>query len=432
MGAPLVAALATLGCKVNHYETEAMRERLAADGFTIVPFDEKADVYIVNTCTVTAVSDAKSRRLLHRAHRANPDALIVACGCYAKMEAHAVSQLDGVGLVLGTDGRNDIAKSVRQALAARTGCTAQAPTDAMLAQEAPAFECLTSVCDGRTRATLKIQDGCVNFCSYCIIPYARGPLRSRPLDNVASELTALAAAGYREVVLSGIHLASYGRDLGNCDLYDVLRLACHTDGVERVRLGSLEPMFADERFAAFAADHKTLCPQFHLSLQSGCDEILKRMHRRYTAAQFASSVSLLKNALPNCAITTDMIAGFPGETEDMHRDSVAFAERMQFARMHVFPYSARAGTVAAKLPDQVPKAVKERRAGELIALGKTMTARFLSDQIGKTVEVLAESDGTGLTGNYVRVRTSAPEGTMARVRLTAIKEDIATGEEISK
>ncbi len=427
-------AFATLGCKVNHYETEAMRDLFLAAHWTVVPFSAVSDVYVINTCTVTAMSDSKSRQLISRAHRQNPDALIAAVGCYAQADAEAVGQLAGVSLVIGTDGRREIVPRVTAALQERAMQQSGEPiclvTDI---HGVRAFEPLDAVRDGRTRATLKIQDGCANYCAYCIIPYARGPIRSRPLADVETQLIRFADEGYREIVLTGIHLASYGRDLGGCDLLDVLSLAERIDGVERIRLGSLEPKFADARFARAAADSSKLCRQFHLSLQSGADSVLSRMRRRYTSAEYAHAVSGLRAAMPDCAITTDVITGFPGETEAEHRASMDFANEMQFARTHVFPYSVRPGTAAAGMDGQLPRKVKEARAKEFIALGKRMTDAYLHSRIGAVADVLIEEDGCGYTGDYMRVRVEgepAP-GSIVRVRITDIHDETATGKEIA-
>ena len=422
------AALTTLGCKVNHYETEAMRELFLADGWEIVAFSEPADVYVVNTCTVTQTSDTKSRQMIARAHRLNPDALVVAVGCYAQVSPESVAALEGVGLVLGTSGRKDIVPRVREALSARTTETYIQPIT-----EQREFEPFSAVRDSRTRATLKIQDGCVNFCSYCIIPYARGPLRSRPLDEISREVSLLANEGYREIVLTGIHLASYGRDLAGqgLTLLDAIRAASEPDGIRRIRLGSIEPLFVTEPVAKALAENPKICRQFHLSLQSGSNPVLRRMNRHYTAEEYLHSLELLRTYLPDCAITTDVIAGFCGETQEEHQSTLAFCERAAFARMHVFPFSLRKGTKAEALGDNLPKSVKEARARELIALGKRLTAQYLRSQIGSVVEVLAESDGAGYSGNYIRVATDAREGEIVRIRLTGFEGETAFGEQLS-
>ena len=417
-------AFATLGCKVNHYETEAMRELFTGSGWECVPFPEPADVYVVNTCTVTGTGDSKSRQLIARAHRAAPDALIVVTGCYAQTAPEAVSALEGVGLVVGTDGREQIVRRVEAALAGRRADFVP-PLGRMRA-----FEELSATRDGRTRAVLKIQDGCVNFCSYCIIPYARGPLRSRPLASIRRELTALGEAGYREVILTGIHLASWGIDSGEGTLADVLVLADGIPGIRRVRLGSLEPTLIDEAFMRTVSGLKTTCGQFHLSLQSGSDAVLRRMNRRYTVKEFARSAELIRAFMPGAAITTDVIAGFAGETEEEHRETMRFLEEIAFARIHVFPFSVRKGTAAEKMPGQLPRRVREKRAAELIRLGRLLEEAYLDGLAGKTLEVLAESDGTGYSREYARVRTDAPEGGIVRILAKGREGLIMYGEEI--
>ena len=420
------AALTTLGCKVNHYETEAMRELFAQDGWEIVDFSDTADVYVVNTCTVTQTSDTKSRQMIARAHRNNPDALVVAVGCYAQTAPESVSALEGVGLVIGTDGRKQIVSRVNDALRAKSGESFVSPI-----YEMRSFEPLSAVRDSRTRATLKIQDGCVNFCSYCIIPYARGPLRSRPPEEISGEVASLAAEGYKEIVLTGIHLASYGRDLsGDETLLDAIARASVPDGIRRIRLGSLEPLFVTKDVANTLSQNPKICKQFHLSLQSGSDSVLRRMNRRYTAQEYLDAIGLLRQYMPDCAVTTDVIAGFPGETDEAHRETLVFCEKAAFARMHVFPFSLRKGTKAEQLEGHLPKSVKEARAKELLSLGKRLTSNYLRAQTGSVVEVLAESDGTGYSGNYIRVRTDAPEGEIVRIRLDGFEKETAYGTRI--
>lgn len=415
-------AFYTLGCKVNHYESQAMLELFLAAGWEQVPFTERADVYVVNTCTVTGVGDQKSRQMLSRAHRLAPDAPIIAVGCYAQLQPEEVAGVEGVTMVLGTDGRADIVAHAEK-------CLKERDKKHLLVgdiDKVSRFEELSAVADGRTRAVLKIQDGCRNFCSYCAIPYARGPLRSRGKDSILREWDRLAAEGYREVVLTGIHLASWGRDSGEGDLNDVLR-ALSGRGVERIRLGSLEPRFCDERFAETVALCPELCQQFHLSLQSGSASVLKRMHRRYTPEEYAHAVSLLREAAPQCAVTTDIIAGFPGETEEEHKESAAFAEAVGFARMHVFPYSRRAGTLADKMDGHLPKSVREARAAELSKIAGNMERAFVAAMTGKTANVLIESDGTGYTENYVRtsVDGSCREGDIIPVTVTGADGTLA-------
>lgn len=417
-------ALTTLGCKVNHYETEAMRELFVQDGWEIVEFSDLADVYVINTCTVTQTSDTKSRQMIARAHRMNPNALVVAVGCYAQTAPEAVASLEGVGLVIGTSGRKEIVLRVNDALASKSDEAYISPL-----YEMRAFEPLSAVRDSRTRATLKIQDGCVNFCSYCIIPFARGPLRSRPIDEISSEVARLADEGYHEIVLTGIHLASYGRDLANekTTLLDAISRASKPEGIRRIRLGSLEPLFVTEDVAKALAENPKICRQFHLSLQSGSNTVLKRMNRRYSAEEYLVALALLRKYMPDCAITTDVIAGFPGETETEHAETLAFCKAAKFARMHVFPFSLRKGTKAESLPSHLPKSIKDARAKELIHLGKELTHAYLNEQIGSVVEVLAESDGAGYSGNYIRVKTCAQEGEIVRIRIEGFEGETAFG-----
>ena len=416
-------AFYTLGCKVNHYETAAMAELFQAAGHQVVDFSEKADAYVVNTCTVTAVADQKSRQMLHRAHAQSPDALVVAVGCYSEVAREKVAALPGVDLVLGTGGRKDIVPLVEKALLGeRLAPEAQPP----FARRA--FEELSAVADSRTRATLKVQDGCVSFCTYCAIPFARGALRSRSRESCRRELTTLVEKGYREIVLTGIELTEYGKDLSDRPtLNDLIRLsdAC---GVERLRLGSLDPRFADEDFAQTCAQSRSLCHQFHLSLQSGSDTVLQRMNRRYTAEEYLRNAHRLRSCMPDAAITTDVIAGFPGETEEEHAETAAFLRQVGFARIHVFPYSRRPGTKAAAMAGQLTRQEKARRAKELIAVGDELERAFIDRQIGTVQQVLMEEDGTGYTGNYVRVRCPGPAGELVTVRIVGRRDTIAEGE----
>ena len=415
-------AFYTLGCKVNHYETQAMEELFRKAGHEIVSFEDAADAYIVNTCTVTSIGDKKSRQILSQAHRRNPDALIAAVGCYAEVAKETVAALPGVSLVLGTEGRKDIVRLVEQA--ADRVCVPSYPAPF----ERHSFEELSAQRDSRTRATLKVQDGCVSFCSYCIIPFARGALRSRTLESTEHELRSLAECGYREVVLTGIQLSAYGFDLPDKpELSDLIVLADRIPGLERLRLGSLEPRVITDRFLAVARESRTLCRQFHLSLQSGCDTVLARMNRRYTTAEYRDAVERIRACMPDAAITTDIIAGFVGETEEEHRETMRFVEEIGFARIHVFPYSRRKGTKADAMEGHLPRALKEARTKELIALGERLEKAFVDKQLGRTVDVIMEDDGTGYTGNYVRVRCEGACGETVRVRLTAREGTTAIG-----
>ena len=350
-------ALYTLGCKVNQYETQAMEQELTAQGHELVAFEEPADAYIINTCSVTAVSDKKSRQMIRRAKKMNPHAIVAACGCYAQTHTDEVAAL-GIDLVGGTGQRMEF---LRQLLAAAEEKRQRVLVDDALRRHE--FEVLPAGGQmSRTRAMLKVEDGCRNFCSYCIIPFARGPVRSLPLHEAVRQTEQLAAEGYREVVLTGIEISSWGQDLsGEQSLVDLLEAVSEAAGDMRLRLGSLEPRTITEDFCRRAARLKNLCPHFHLSLQSGCDETLRRMNRRYDTARYLESVALLRAYFSGVAVTTDLITGFPGETEEEFEKTLAFLRRCAFAQIHVFPYSIRPGTRAAAM-EQVPKSVKEARA----------------------------------------------------------------------
>ena len=376
---------------MNQYDTEAMLELFERAGWTPVPFSGRADVYLINTCTVTGTGDQKSRKMIRRAARQNPDCAIIACGCLAQREAEDILAMDNVRLVLGVQRRGEVVELLEQALSQAEPVSAVAPL------RGAGFENLSvSRHEGRTRATMKIQEGCDRYCSYCIIPSVRGPVRSLPLADVRAEARRLAEAGYREIVVTGIHLGSYGRGTGET-LMDAVQAVHDTPGVDRVRLGSLEPATVTEEFARRAAALPGLMGQFHLSLQSGSAGVLKRMRRRYTPEEYLRAADALRDALPGCAVTTDVIVGFPGETEAEFRESLAFVERARLARIHVFPYSRREGTPAAAMEGQVDEAVKHARAREMIELGNRLERRFVSELIGTVQSVLFEQPaGEGL------------------------------------
>ncbi len=389
----------TLGCKTNQYDAQAMRERFVQAGYAPADFDEICDVYVINTCMVTGVGERKSLKFVRQAARRNPSAAIVVAGCLAQHDGEKLF-LPGVRLVLGNAHRDQVVEYLEDALARGVAiCAVDSLADA-------AFEALdVTANEGRTRAVMKIQEGCDNRCAYCIIPDVRGPIRSRPLADVRREAKNLSAAGYREVVLTGIHLASYGRDFGDgTTLLDAVEAVCAAPGVRRVRLGSLEPAWIDEAYAQRMAQGEKLCPQFHLSLQSGCDQVLGRMRRRYTTAQFRSAVESLRRWFPRCAITTDVICGFPGESEEDFQRTIDFCREIGFARMHVFPYSEREGTPAASFAGAVPVPVREERARRLIAVGHELEGEYLKTFLGREVEVMVEEDGIGYSGEYIRVR----------------------------
>ncbi len=407
-------AIYTLGCKVNQVETQAMERELLRRGYTLADFDGPADAYIVNTCTVTAVSDKKCRNLIRRA-RKNREAVVAVCGCYAQTDPAAVSTL-GVDLVSGSAGRMDFLDRLEELLLERRGQVV-AVDEALKRRQ---FERLPAGgAAGRTRAMLKVEDGCANFCSYCIIPYARGPVRSLPLSEAAGEAKRLAAEGYREIVLTGIEISSWGRDLRTGEgLIDLVEAVCAAAPGCRIRLGSLEPRTITEEFCARAARLPNLCPHFHLSLQSGCDTTLKRMNRKYDTARFLESVELLRGHFDRPAITTDLIVGFPGESEEEFAQTLAFLRRCAFSAMHIFPYSKRPGTPAASMPDQVPNAVKEARAKEAAELAAGMERHYLEQW--NRVEVLFEEEKDGLwwghTTRYCRVGVRSADNLHNRLR----------------
>lgn len=417
-------AFHTLGCKVNQYDTQAMRERFEEAGFSTVEFEEKADVYVVNTCTVTGTGDKKSMQTIRRCHRNNPDAAIVVTGCLAQRAADTLT-LPGVRLVLGTQRRGEVVQLLEQALSQDCALIAVETL-----RQAP-FEHLTvHAHEGHTRATMKIQEGCDRYCTYCIIPSVRGPIRSRPLPEIRAEAESLAAAGFQEAVLTGIHLTSYGREQhGAITLLDAIRTVHGVEGIRRIRLGSLEPVIVTPEFAEGIRALPKVCHQFHLALQSGSDTVLARMHRRYTSGEFLASCALLREAFDDCALTTDVMTGFPGETEAEFAQTVDTCRKAGFARMHVFPYSEREGTKAAAMPGSVPRAVREERARRLIAVGHELEREALQSRVGQLEEVLVEETdgqgrGIGYTGGYMRVHVpDAQPGEIVRVRIDRIEED---------
>lgn len=422
-------AFHTLGCKVNQYDSQAMLELFEQAGYQPGDFDQPCDVYVVNTCTVTGTGDKKSLQAVRRARRLNPAADIIVCGCMAQRDGEKLLADTDARLILGTARRAEIVTLLEQAQREHTRLCAV--TDVRRA----AFEpLLITHQEGRTRATLKIQEGCDRFCTYCIIPYVRGGIRSRSVQDVRDEAARLAQAGYREIVLTGIHLTSYGRDLKNGDtLLSVIRAIHDIAGVERIRLGSLEPVIATADFARALGEMPKLCPQFHLALQSGCDSVLRRMRRRYDTAAFRESAQALRAVFPDCALTTDVMSGFPGETDAEHRQSLDFCREMRFARMHVFPYSEREGTAAATMPDPVPRHIREERARELIALGADMAEDYRRAQLGTVRRVLfeqcAEGVSVGYTPEYMRCEApGAVCGQTLPVRMTGLLPEGFSGE----
>ena len=412
------AALHNLGCKVNSYETEAMQQMLEEAGYEIVPFTEQADVYIINTCSVTNIADRKSRQMLHRAKKQNPEAVVVAAGCYVQAASEELKKDLAVDVIIGNNKKTELVPILEEYFAQSRGLDHAHVIDIAKTGE---YEKLSiNRIAGHTRAFIKVQDGCNQFCTYCIIPYTRGRVRSRRPEEVLKEVETLAEKGYQEVVLTGIHLSSYGVDFPEQDREDLLgliRKIHRVEGIRRIRLGSLEPRIVTDEFARSLAEMEKVCPHFHLSLQSGCDATLKRMNRRYTTAEYEECCRILKNAFTSPAITTDVIVGFPGETEEEFKQTEEFLARIHFYEMHVFKYSRRAGTRAAGMPDQVPEPVKTARSERLLALEKKMSQSYRESMIGQIREVLLEEpqmiDGSmymvGHTKEYVKVAAEGGE-----------------------
>lgn len=415
------AASFALGCKVNQYESEAIAELFAEKGYEIVGIDEEADVYVINTCTVTNFGDKKSRQLIRKVKRQNENAIVAVVGCYAQTAPKELMEIAGVNLVIGTKDRAQIVEMVEQY--DRANGVENHVSDIMKER---VFEPLSiQKLANRTRAYLKIQDGCSQYCSYCIIPYARGPIRSREPQEVVAEVKRLAKNGFKEVVLTGIHVASYGKDRRDTSLLDILKQVHEVEGIERIRFSSIEPNVVTEEFAQTMAALPKVCDHFHLSLQSGCGKTLKEMNRKYDTEKYRQAAATLRKYLPKVALTTDIIVGFPGETEEDFRESYAFAEEIGFAKIHVFPYSPKRGTPAAARKDQLLNAVKSERSHTLIQLSDRMAADFLADAVGTDAEVLYErAVGEGIyeghTTNYMKVHGSSEADLTNRIAKTHI------------
>ena len=418
----------TLGCKVNQYETQAMEQILKQMGVEIGAFDEGCDGYVINTCTVTGEADRKNRAVIRRCRRRNPDAVIGVCGCYSQLDPAAARNL-GADVLSGSGGREEFLQLLLHALRTRQG--GERLDDAMSRRS---FERLPAGgLEGRTRAMLKVQDGCSNFCSYCIIPFARGPVRSMPLEEAVAQAKALYCQGFREIVVTGIEIASWGRDLpGKPSFCSLIEALCAAVPV-RIRLGSLEPRIIDREFCERLVKYGNLCPQFHLSLQSGSDTVLKRMNRKYDTARYYESVCLLREFFPGCAVTTDLIVGFPGESEEEFADSLAFMEKCAFAQMHIFPYSRRPGTPADRLPGQLQRRDKERRSAAAIEVAAKLAQDYRKEMVGSVVPVLFEqTEGDYYTGhapNYVKVYSSGKDlhNEIRHVRITSVFADGVLG-----
>lgn len=408
------AALHNLGCKVNAYETEAMQHLLEEAGYEIVPFTQKADVYVINTCSVTNMADRKSRQMLHKAKKNNPDSIVVAAGCYVQTSEKEVLNDLSVDIVIGNDRKHDLVRLLEEYSLDSVSDTVDDINDGKHDFE----ELFIDQTKEHTRAFIKVQDGCNQFCSYCIIPYARGRVRSRRFENVIAEVERLAANGFKEIVLTGIHLSSYGVDFEEATgLLELIQAVNAVKGIERIRLGSLEPKIVTEHFASELSKLDKICPHFHLSLQSGCDETLKRMNRKYTTKEYERGCELLRKYFVHPAITTDVIVGFPGETEEEFEQTKAYLEHIHFYEMHIFKYSKRKGTRAAVMPDQIDEQIKAARSEKLIALGHDMSKEFRKFYIGKNEEVLFEEKAVigdkeyfvGYTKEYVKVAKKTDE-----------------------
>ena len=419
----------TLGCKVNQYETQAMEQLLVSQGHILGDFHEPCDAYIINTCSVTAVADKKNRAVIRRIQREFPQAVLAVCGCYPQHAAASLEKM-GIDVIGGSSQRQEFLEKVLEAVATKQKATV---LDAALRRRD--FEVLPAGgLEGRTRAMLKVQDGCVNFCSYCIIPYTRGPVRSAPLELAVEQAKQLAAEGYREIIVTGIEIASWGVDLpGKPGLEVLLQAVCRAVPQLRVRLGSLEPRIITEDFCLAMKELPNLCPQFHLSMQSGCDTVLSRMKRKYDTGRYLESVTLLNRYFPGCAVTTDMIVAFPGETEEEFEESLSFIRKCAFADMHIFPYSRRPGTPADKMPGQLGNAIKEERSRAAIAVAKEMNLNYREALIGTTQAVLfEEADGEFFTGhapNYVQIyaRGEHLHNEIRHVTITGLYKDGVVG-----
>ena len=435
-------ALHNLGCKVNAYETEAMQELLEKHGYEIVPFQEGADVYIINTCTVTNMADRKSRQMLHKARKMNPDSIVVACGCYVQARKDDIP--DGIDIVIGNNKKQNIVE-ILENYEKEKNPDAQAGTPAKQEKAAETYQEILdinhekayedlhlSTAAEHTRAYIKVQDGCNQFCSYCIIPFARGRVRSRSRDSVLEEVKTLAANGYKEVVLTGIHLSSYGID---CDdnLLSLILAIHEVDGIERIRLGSLEPRIITEEFVQTIAQLPKMCPHFHLSLQSGCNATLKRMNRRYTAEEYYEKCRLLRKYFRNPALTTDVIVGFPGETEEEFAESKAFVDKVDFYETHIFKYSRRKGTKAAVMENQIPEELKTKRSDILLKLDKEHRKEYEAVLVGIEQEVLFEEQVTidgkdwfvGHTKEYVKIAVPAEENLANQLQMVKVSAERA-------
>lgn len=423
------AALHNLGCKVNSYETEAMTQLLKKAGYEIVSFQDQADVYIINTCSVTNMADRKSRQMLHKAKKQNPNAVVVATGCYVQTATEKVAQDLSIDLVVGNNRKKDIVEILNEYYAEKEAGEQVKEEYVIDINNTDEYEDLEiSTVTEHTRAHLKIQDGCNNFCSYCIIPYARGRIRSRTMESIKAELERLSASGFKEIVLTGINLSCY--DDNGKKLIDVIEMADNVNGIERIRLGSLDPEVVTEDFVERLGKVKKICPHFHFSLQSGCDKTLKAMNRHYTSDEYYEKCQLIRKYINNPAFTTDVIVGFPGETEEDYISSREFVKKVKFAELHVFKYSKRDGTVAAKMPNQIDEKIKTLRSEDLIKTGEELTKKFRQAKIGQDTTVLFEEKilldnkeyWVGHTVDYIKIAVPEKENLEGQIRKVNVKD----------
>ena len=414
----------TLGCRVNQYETEAIAEAFIKKNYEVVDFDEFADVYVINTCTVTSIGDKKSRQMIRKAKKINPEAIVVVAGCYAQVSPDEVAKIEGVDIIIGTSDKGKAAELVEEYKKNRHQI--KKVDNIMSIREFEELE--IDEYQDRTRAFLKIQDGCNRYCSYCLIPYARGPVRSRTLENIIKEVKKLASNGFKEIILSGIHVASYGKDLENVNLELIVELVNQISGIERIRIGSVEPMFFKEDAIMKLSSIDKFCPHFHLSLQSGCDATLKRMNRHYTSEMYRDTVHKIREKFTDASITTDVIVGFPGETEDEFYSTYEFLKDIKLSKMHIFKYSPRKGTKAAEFTDQISAEVKEARSKTLLELDKILEREYLDKFINREMDVLFEENNEnltcGYTRNYIKVCVATKENVSGKILTTKLLDNL--------
>ncbi len=425
-------AFYTLGCKVNQYETQAISELFEKRGYCVCDFEDKCDVYVINTCSVTGLSDRKSRQMIRRAKRNNPDAVVAVTGCYAQTAAEEILAIDGVSLVVGTKGRGKVVELCEKAI---TEGKINVVEDILHTHEFEEDLKITAF-EERTRAYVKVQEGCSQFCSYCIIPYARGPVRSRSKKAILEEINVLVSKGFEEIVLVGIHIASYGKDLKDTSLSDIITDINNIKGLSRIRLSSIEPMTLNDEFINAVSNARKLCPHFHISLQSGSDKTLKRMNRKYNTDQYYQIATALRNNFPDCAITTDVMVGFPGETEEEFEESMAFVKKMEFADGHIFSYSPRLGTPASKMKEQISPELKQLRSEKMFEIINESRKKYLNSYTNKVMDVLMERECEpgiyeGKTVNYINVKAKSEKdvsGKILKVRIISNDSLICTGE----